>query len=308
MIRVLLVLALFFASNICFSDEIFIRLKPEVELEHLDVYLADIATVVSDEETLDRSPLMTMPIVKFKSLAAPVTLSLQDVEAAVAKYVAPEKITWGPVNSTIIRAKEREVDLSAGIDAAKAWLVRQVASQSGKSEFELVSNRFERMALPNGKIEQRPDFEKANQQGLEIRIPLGIYLNGNYYARRSMVFKSHMATQMQLELEQNTTQNSVKDEAYHQQKKESVQPVPNSYGGNVQKIDSAKEKQDNLYLINKNKEVEVIVREGAVQVESRGIALSDAKVGDELRVKRPDSKNDFIGHVDEFGRVIVGGE
>jgi hypothetical protein len=222
--------------------------------------------------------------------------------------VAPEKITWGPVNSTIIRAKEREVDLSAGIDAAKAWLVRQVASQSGKSEFELVSNRFERMALPNGKVEQRPDFEKANQQGLEIRIPLDIYLNGNYYAQRSMVFKSRMTTQLQLGLEQNTTQNSVKDEAYHQQKKESVQPAPNSYGGNVQKIDSAQEKQDNLYLINKNQEVEVIVREGAVQVESRGIALSDAKVGDELRVKRADSKNDFIGHADEFGRVIVGGE
>ena len=85
LVRLLLLISLT-SVNWCFADDIYIRLKPELTMDHSDVYLRDIVSSITSniqQRQIDR--LLAERVTKLSSHEDPIKLSRKDIELLFSK-------------------------------------------------------------------------------------------------------------------------------------------------------------------------------------------------------------------------------
>lgn len=296
LIRSLFLLGWVLVAPLCFADDIYIRLKPKVTVNHLNISLKEIATVTvnsSNPAMLDR--LILKPVVHLSSLVNPVKLTRQQIENSLTQAGLKDAavISWGGVDSILIYGKSQVVDLSPWMRSVADSMSQKNGTQT---DFKLM-NVYESVEVPMGKVEPRANLEKVRRYGDEIQIPFSIFVDGKLSATRT----AHLKMQ---------ATNLLTGDALNRNKdlqKVSSAQLPYMPGSSDQLVELSSNEQNKSFLIKKNQHVRILVQDAAVEIESEGVSLSSANVGDEIKVRRMSSQDVLIGRAIEPNVVVVGG-
>lgn len=291
-IRESLIFLLVSFSPWCFAEDVYIHLKPQVTLDHLDVKLGDVASITTDTDnsrTLKR--LVHVPLAKFDSLAVPVSLTREQIEQQLLKLLPElhENISWGGVTAVSIDGKKQAIDLEPYIDQLAAGLIGKITPRLGNVELTLMNNKMESMGAPMGKVRLQPHMQQTQWIGGDIRIPLSIFVDERFYTKPIVHFKVR----------------PVKGTGFSDASGSNVQSS-NGDGDLATKTIASHRNPEKSALVKKNQPILIMAQAGAIQIESAGIALSDGFAGDQLRVRRVGENDTLIGRVSGDGAVIVG--
>lgn len=292
MMRKGLILLLASFSPWCLAEDVYVHLKPQVTLDHLDVKLGDVASIMTDTDnsrTLQR--LIHMPIAKLDSLAVPVSLTRERIDQQLLKLLPElhESISWGGVTAVSIDGKKQAIDLEPYMDQLAAGLMEKITPRWGNVEMTLMNNRMEWMDAPMGKVSIQPHMQQIQWTGRDIRIPLSISVDGRFYTKPIVHFKVR----------------PVKDTGFSDAFNSNVQSN-NENGGLATNTITPRPSPEKSTLVKKNQPIRIMAQAGTIQIESAGIALSDGIAGEQLTVRRVGANDTLIGRVSEDGAVIVG--
>lgn len=288
--RYLLVISLCVSVN-CFADStIYIKLDSEVAVDHFVLQLGDVATVITNNPS-QSSQMLRLPIVNLQTLTSPIRITKNQIEKALLADM-PEiqnQITWAGGESVLVSGAKHEIKLDAIIEESRRQLTDMMANQDASIQI-LSLNRFAKLLVPMGTVEHQLHFERAKRLAGNISIPLDILVDGNVFATPVLKFKivggqsPNDSTDVKQELKENRAK----------------QAVPNS-----DKVKDVSNADESGLLIQKNQHVKVIYDDGPIHIESEGIALSDARLGELVKIKRTESADFYTGQAQARGVIVV---
>lgn len=268
-------------SPLMAADEVYIELRRQATVDRPDVAVQEIASVTAADPV--KRDIEGMRLKLKSSLAASQRLDREDVEAALVKRFAwlRGKVAWGGASHVEILARKRKISLENGIAQARRWLQDEVGSKyEYPVEYRLTSKNLD-MDVPAGKVSQLPAIQEFRMTGNRMELPLDIYVDDQWVARRQLQFALHPLRSVS--------------------KGESTQSQPSPV---------ALDKHETVELlsqvgVSKHQVVKVLMHQGSINIETEGQAERDAKVGETLMVKRLDGPELFLAQVVEPGIVMV---
>ncbi|MCB5191875.1 flagella basal body P-ring formation protein FlgA [Methylobacillus arboreus] len=268
------------ASPLMAGDEVYIELRRQATVDRPDVAVQEIANVIADDP--GKRDIEGLRL-KLETLAASQRLAREDIESALVKRFAwlRGKIAWGGATHVEIFARKRKVSLENGIAQARQWLQDEVSSNyEYPVEYRLTSKNLD-IDMPAGKVSQLPATQEFKMTGNRMELPLDIYVDEQWVARRQLQFALHPLRSVN--------------------KTESIQG---------QSSPVALDKHETAELlhqagVSKHQVVKVLMHQGSINIETEGQAERDAKVGETLMVKRLDGPELFLAQVVEPGTVMV---
>lgn len=303
MVRGGLFLILFFPVHWCLADDIYIRLRPEVTLEHSNIYLRDIASVTTSSDDHQKiEKLLAEQIAKMGIHESTMRLSRHDVESIISKHRPDlrESIIFGGAESVSVQGRQA-VSLAPEMDSLATWVMQRVGPQLGAVELTVMTKNTEFHDVPMGAVEKRPLFEQTRRSGQDIHIPILVSVDGRVYAKPVLHFRLqpiHGAAALD-----RTVFPLVS--ASHATTKIASSLTGAAMDG-VTHTDDSDLPGKKSFLITKNQLVRIVVQDGVIRIESDGISLANANVGDEVKVRRGDNPDVLVGHVSGPNTVVVG--
>ena len=292
-------LLLVFFSQFSLAEDIYIELMPEATIDRHDVHLSDIAKLTSNDLNLKAS-LSKLVIVKLDSLGIPFKISKIEIEKVTQErmHMLSGSIVWSNAEFCLVRPELHPVDLSRGVDITAMTLMKNVKVKG----VELLSTdtQLPLVAAPRVKIEQRPNFQEARMMGSNITIPLYVFADNRLIAKPALHFRFR-----------EVKPNAIQSVGYTFASKEEV------YASNLEdsEVDDAKTDAEYImtpvkkkqFLIQKNQHVKLLIKSGMLEVESQGIAMSNAYLGDQVKVRKLSGSEVLFGRAQEAGVIVLDG-
>lgn len=303
MIRLCLWLLLISPWQWAIAGDVYVRIKSEVTLDHLNVYLGDVATVTAD--TTDRQMperLLREPVAHLATLAIPTRIGKQEIEQSLLKRKLDgrEDFVFGGPDFIVVYGKRQTISLMPQLDYMANWLAERLSIQLEVVNLTLMTNNVKLTDVPMGKVEQRALFEQIRLSGNDIRIPLSVSVDGHIYAKPIIQFRldtKHARSDSERPARLTQSVNNAV-----------VRPVVQSQAvADVYAASQISLVKKN-FLIKKGQHVRIVVQEGSIQIESEGVAMMDADVGDMVKVRRIDGKDMLIGRVLGSDTVVIGND
>lgn len=287
MIRYLLIALLMYSAT-CEAEDIYVQLKKEVELTHLEVQLGDIAEVISNNPGTVQS-ITRLPVLQLKSVVVPVKLNKVKIQELLDKKASTigYSFIWGSEDTVLLTGAKRMIDLSAGADKAASWILENIQSNSGKAVV-VPLHKLELNNMPIGQVEQQPIFSEVRQLLNKVSIPLEVFVDGVLVAKPTLSFKVNGNLAMSNHAGKNLTE----------WQEDSIS-VKNNLPSASNPVES--------YMVQKDQKVQVMLDVGLMHIESGGIALSNGNKGDEVIVQRIDNNELFTGVVSAPGVINARG-
>lgn len=287
---------LLFTSN-CLAQDIYLRLKPEVEAVLPTVRLGDVAVITQGTRTpaLEQK-LAGVVVANFGDTPSKI-LTRQNIEETLSRsYPALQGgIVWGGADQIVIRGGVRSINLTKKIDQLAYQIIRMLGPHTGTVELTLVSPQLDKLEVPAiAKIDEVLAIEKTTWSSNEVRVPIQIFMNGQKYTETMVKFRWRVQ-QGQQRISQEVAHKTSKPGAANS-------PLDPAVSLQPQMVENVK------FLIQKGQRVHLIMHDGDIDIESEGIAISNANIDDLVKVRRESSSDLFVGRVSGPSTVIVGSD
>lgn len=279
-----------FAAGICQAASVFVDLKPEASVAQRDIRLADIAHIVSrDSQSLLAERLGNLTVSRCVSLAQKCRLMLAPIVAEVDARASELGISvvWGANQSTVITGRTQSLSLATAVDQGGAWIVGAIAQ--GNPVLVSVVEGPMTIDVPPGQARLQPGFSQIRRLGDYVDLPIQVLVDGIEVARTSIRY---------LVRQGNNPGSSGSALAA---------PVPNPSLAMPSVTEEQKPGTNGLsrtsVAVSKDQRVRLLVESGLVKIETDGIALADAELGESVRVRRTNGLAAVTGRAIDHGTV-----
>lgn len=224
-------------------------------------------------------------------------LTRQNIEETLSRsYPALQGgIVWGGADQIVIRGGVRSINLTKKIDQLAYQIIRMLGPHTGTVELTLVSPQLDKLEVPAiAKIDEVLAIEKTTWSSNEVRVPIQIFMNGQKYTETMVKFRWRVQ-QGQQRISQEVAHKTSKPGAANS-------PLDPAVSLQPQMVENVK------FLIQKGQRVHLIMHDGDIDIESEGIAISNANIDDLVKVRRESSSDLFVGRVSGPSTVIVGSD
>lgn len=261
------------------------------------VRLSDIAAITEDsnEKVLERT--LAQVVVAHLGDTTARTLTREDIERTLFRSnpTLQDSVVWGGADLVVIRSGVQSVDLTQKIDQLADQVLQILGTRLGPVELTLVSRHADKLEVPAvAKIEEILAIEKAAWAAREVRVPVQIFVDGKKYTETMVKFRWR-AKQGQQRVSQEIVYNDSKPGA-------ADNPLLTVASLQPQAAENVK------FLIQKGQRVRLIMHDGDIDIESEGVAISSANIGDLVKVRREDGSDLLVGRVSGPDTVIVGSD
>lgn len=265
------------------QSDVFVTLRPAAEVKHRTVLLGDVATIAV-RIPAEQQEWSALEIARPESFATPVHLT----RAAIADRLAslrPEwrgRLYWGGSEEVVVSGQSQQFDLEPAVSKAAIFLLERLG---GKDRVTLrVEEGSGKISIPFGVVHCRPDLQAANFLGAYAEVPLLLDVDGKPVTRQLVRFAVLRAPRRAAQAESGVQVQAT--------------DVPDA-GAQVQVHASP-------YLVARQKPVTLLLDMEGIRIESEGIALDNARLGDVVRVRRANGNAELAGKVVREGVVQVG--
>ncbi len=278
----------------CQAAGIFVNLLPEAQVDRPEIRLADIARMVGREPG-GAQQLGAVVVATCPTLARPCRLEMAGFLPAIQTQAAKLGTTllWGANETVTITGRRRQLPLAPAIEQAAARILLQLNPAYpvalGITEAPVAVD------VPPGPIEFRPEFDQIRRFGTTIELPITVLVDGVSVARPLVRYA----------LRRVAAAVAADMPARGANPRPEQKQAPGQTSISAQKEKGAMEGLSGDVAIGKNKKVRLLIATGPVQVETEGIALSDAALGALVDVRRANGQADIRGRAVDSDTVLV---
>lgn len=263
--------------------EVFVALRPTATVEGRVVRLGDVAAVTTRGAS-EQGKYLSIEVSRLASLASPARVTREDIVRRV-NTDHPElsgRLVWGGSNEVLVSGKPQRVDLETATNAAATYLMGRLGGG------DLISLRLldsqTAIEVPPGNVRSRPDMQAATRSGAVVEVPVIVEVDGVLAARPVLRFAVSRSPR-----------------AGNQAAAESAtMPTTEQRGSPAADTDMTKP-----YLVSRQQKVTVLLESDGMRIESEGIALADARMGEQVRVRRTSGNVELAGRAIRQGVVLV---
>jgi len=277
-----------FVTMDCLAESVFVNLRHEAEIDNVKVRLSDIAEIITQNGSVAEQ-LGSAVVYECASFAPPCRLTKRDAMAstlAQARQLGADVI-WGSNEVVTVRGRMRTLSLSPAIDQAAIRILQRIAN--GHPLALKVMEGPTLIEAPPGKVDFKPEFERIRWVDGNIELPINVRVNGSSVAKPIVRY----ALQRNL-ISASAEQGDDKQQHF----KRTAGSMVNVQG------DSMVQNSESSPII-KNRKVRLLVDSGTVRIETEGVALENASIGESVVVRRPNSLADVHGRAIDRGIVLV---
>jgi len=273
--------------------DVFISLRDSAEVDQAAIRLSDIAEITAKYPE-EREYLGGLIVAHCPNLTALCHLHMNDIAVALQSQ-SGIRVFWGGNETVAVRGRKHSFSLLPAIESVAIRLVR--AMDQGQPLSVGTDGRLTSVNVPPGTVDVRPDFKYLRWVRDSIELPLDVVVEGGYAIRPIIVFT--VQRQRSIQSATPTTPDSRKE----------LKAVSSSsrYSQKERQESDAALNTNSLSrtLVGRNKEVRIRLVGGPVEIETDGIALADAGLGEYVNVRRTNGPGGFRGRVVERGVVVV---
>lgn len=293
-----------FADMVGAAEAVFVTLKTRATVASTQIRLGDIADVVSSDSSLAQR----VTALRVRSMSAgseTLHLSREEIEAAIAKLDQrlAAKLEWGSNGSVLVSPAPREFRIDDAVDQAGAWIAERV-SQAGEFEISLKSDPAPVNAIADS-VTGRPDLRGMQRVGTEIRVPIKILVDGVERGERIAVYEV-----VRRETPAATSRRgSPATDAQPEKSRSRLDPsvAPQGFATNSPQPASPAKGPAQGYVVSKDGPVRIVFDDGHLRIESDGIALANAGVGEPVKVRRVRDEIVLEGKATGPNMVLING-
>lgn len=282
------------ASAAAHAEDVFLSLRSAVEVDSTTVRLGDVADVVSRRHA-NLKRLKEIRVSDVMHVDEPLSINRHDVEKILVKQGAfpAGGIAWGGASAVLVTVRRHPVDLSPGIDSAAAMLMARMAPGYDTSIRIIDAGGY--VVAPPGKVTVRPDMNEMRRFGQIVEIPLSVDVND------ISVAKPVIRLQVCRQPRQGARAGSDKPLLAPHDMANRTTDLPNPGATAARRGAPAPD----VLFVKKDHPVHFIIETGAVRLEGEGVALSDARQGEYVKVKRASGPEEFLGRATSPQLVLV---
>lgn len=293
----LIAVALSLFASECLAQGIYLRLKSEAVVTLPTVRLSDVAAITENSGEPGLEQKLAHIVVAYFGDTASKTLTRQDIERTLFRNspALQDSVAWGGADFVTIRGGAQSIDLTKKIDQLANQVIEVLESHWGTVELTLVNRPAGKLEVPAvAKVEEILSIEKAVWTANEIRVPIQIFVEGKKYTETMVKFRWRARQELQ-RVSQEIVGKDAKPGA-------ADNPLPSVVSLQPQTVENVK------FLIQKGQRVHLIIHEGHIDIESEGVAVSGANMGELVKVRRGDGSDLLVGRVRGPDTVVVGSD
>ncbi len=275
------------AFNSAQAEEVFIHLRPASTVEGRSIRLGDIADVTANSAAT-ASQWGAIEITKLASLSEPVSLSRGEIALRLSAHsgFAPAAIAWGGSQAVAIRAVKHRIDLLPYINSTAAALISSMSDNDSQVSLTLIDEGGI-VEVPDGRLTVRPDLSSIRRFASNLEVLLVVAVDDEIVAAPLLRFSV------------NRRPSAIRP---------GNEPAPLSAKREAMGVDSAGESGASFpadVSVLKNRSVPILIKAGSVHIESAGIALANARPGEQVSVRRVSNGSVMTGHATMGGGVVI---
>lgn len=230
-----------------------------------------------------------------------------------------ERIDWQGSEALVVRGTGVKQDSVSLVAMAQEALLAQLSRQYARAEVTPVGGPYE-MRHPAGEVAVMPRVSDAASVRPRMRVWLDVSLDGQHYRAVPIWFAVKAYAPVRVAKRSMPPRQRITGDDFRIEERNvvDVQGVPVPTGellastwlkrgvraGEVL-IDAAMESAP---LIERGDDVRVKVVVGSIQIETKGIALGNGRLGDTIKVENPGSREAFSGKVIGARAIFISGE
>lgn len=267
------------------SSDVFVTLHDAVAVRSRMVLLGEVA-IVAAHDPAEQAEWAALEIAHPESLATPMHLTRRSIARRLAS-LRPEwrgQLLWGGSQEVVVSGQPQQVDLDPAVSKAAVFLLERLGGR------DRVTLRLEegggRVSVPFGIARCSPDLQAANMIGAYAEVPVVVDVDGKP-AMRQMLRFAVLRTSRRVDRAASAVEAETSAAA------DAVQPVQMPADASA-------------YLVARQKPVTLLLDMDGIRIESEGIALDNARLGDLVRVRRANGNAEVSGKVVQQGVVQVG--
>lgn len=276
------------------AESVFLDVRSEATVDQASVILADIARVVARDASVAEQ-LGRMPVARCASFIRECRIQIETVSGPVEARAAElgANVVWGANRSVVVNGRPKVVSLVPAIDRGAAWVLQ--AYGQGAPVYVSVVDGVSAVTVPPGALQVLPEPARMRRVGAYIEMPVRVLVDGMEVAQPQVRYVVQRGAQSvdvpALPVAQSievapiaTTARALPSPML------SDQPLVRSESGNA---------------VVKDQRVRLLIESGSVRVEAEGVALGDAKVGGDVKVRRANGLATVTGRAIDHQTVQI---
>jgi flagella basal body P-ring formation protein FlgA len=292
-----------------------VQMHPESIVKTPFFRLDEIADVTADDAVI-ADEVRALRIGRSPRAGTVLHISAADVERVLLalKPVLRKELRILPVGDAVIhRGPLQTLQFMRLQEAARTALTAFLAERYSHFQIHVQQGEDAPIVVPEGQLEIRPRTSARTPVPRKITVWTDIYVDGRQYQSVPIKFDVEAYLQVLVALSGAKAEAKALD-ARLVVKEEQVagyveQPVPADINLSALRLKNALatgevltwRHVERLPVVSKNQEIRVRLAVGAIEVETVGIALQDAKPGDVIRVRSPENQQTYPAKVSGSG-------
>jgi flagella basal body P-ring formation protein FlgA len=301
----------------CLAETASVRLKQQAELSTATYALGDISEIASADARLERR-LAATPVGKTPRIGYAETVQRRTIADLIERGDPQLRaaIRWEGAEAVTVRGRGQKVSVDALLRAAVGALYAAVGNAVPHLEVDLLSN-LENIHVPAGALRITPRIQPHPALSKRMCVWLDLQVDGKDY-RTVPVWFAVKAFQPALVARVPLRAGDaprLQDFATETLDVTTFGSAPLARDAPLDAVRLRKPLDAGMPLlaahveerppVARNQPVEVRVTLGSIQIEIAGVALSDARLGEVVKVRNPASNDSFPATVIADGKVLI---
>lgn len=283
------------ASTSCLAEGVFLSLRHEAGVERTNVALGDIAQIVTRDAILAEQ-LGRIPVGRCANLIAGCQFEAASISRLVETRASElgASLVWGANGSVAVNGRLRMVSMEHAIDQGAARIV-QALGQGGSVSVSVAEAQVS-VEVPPGVVQIQAEPNRMRRVGAYFEMPVQVFVDGVLVAQPQVKYlASRSAARVDVPLVLGDS--SVVPRTMGPSDGADVSP-------DIRKSVSASGK-DVRRAVMKDQKVRLLIESGPVHIEADGVALGDADIGTDVKVRRANGLATVMGRTIDQDTVRI---
>lgn len=285
------------ASTSCLAEGVFLNLRHEAGVDRTNVVLGDIAQIVT-RDAIVAEQLGRIPVGRCANLIAGCRFEAASISRLVETraFELGANLVWGANASVAVNGRPRMVSMEHAIDQGAAWVV-QALGQGGAVSVSVAAAQTS-VEVPPGVVQILAEPNRMRRVGAHFEMPVQVFVDGVLVAQPQVRYLVSRGAAW-VDVPSVPGDSSAVPRTIGSFEGADVSPA-------LRKSVSALGK-DVRRAVMKDQKVRLLIESGPVHIEADGVALGEADIGGDVKVRRASGLAAVMGRaIDQDTVQILG--